>query len=109
MLLVLFYFDYVFFLGSYKKIVHLLNSIHQNTFPKLEHPGKIFFFNRPNAMSNDYWIYETPKHFFSKQMLLRKGIINHHRGKAYKEAFDNVDLGNIQSPLSLSYDLSQND
>ena len=36
------------------------------------------------------WIYSTPDHYFSEELVLRGGIIRDHRSAGYKAAFENT-------------------
>ena len=62
----------------------------KNIFPQLEHPGNVFYLDKPTSTSKVYGIYQTSKEFFGK-ILLRADFINNHKTEAYKEAFSNVD------------------
>ena len=76
-----------------KRIIDILECADENTFPQLEHPGKVFYLDKPNGLC-DYGIYQTSKKFFGK-ILLRSGLINNHMALAYKEAFSNIDLSKL--------------
>jgi hypothetical protein len=73
------------------RIMDILECADENTFPQLEHPGKVFYLDKPTLTSENYGIYQTSKKFFGK-ILLRSGLINNHMALAYKEAFSNIDL-----------------
>ena len=81
------------FISADQQILDILKKVDQDTFPKLEHVGKIFYLDHPNAASKKYWIFGAVKRYFSKQILLRGGLVDHHKSESYKEAFDNIDLG----------------
>ena len=74
-----------------QRIIDVLECADENTFPELEHPGKVFYLDKPTLTSKNYGIYQTSKKFFGK-ILLRSGLINNHMPRAYKEAFSNIDL-----------------
>ena len=82
-----------------QRIIDILECADENTFPQLEHPGKVFYMDKPTLTSSNglsliskhYGIYQTSKKFFGK-ILLRSGLINNHLTLAYKEAFSNIDL-----------------
>ena len=76
-----------------QRIIDVLECADENTFPELEHPGKVFYLDKPTSASKNYGIYQTSKKFFGK-ILLRSGLLNNHMPRAYKEAFLNIDLGN---------------
>ena len=83
-----------------------LSPSQQTRFKEIEfgHPGKVFYFKRPNPSylnqltsflgfeSDIYKIFKTPKGFFSKELILRFGVILDHRKQKYLEAFDHVEL-----------------
>ena len=74
-----------------QRILDILECADENSFPELEHPGKVFYLDKPTLTSKNYGIYQTSKKFFGK-ILLRSGLINNHMALAYKEAFSNIDL-----------------
>ena len=82
-----------------QRIIDILDCADENTFPQLEHPGEVFYLDKPTLTSSNgltltskhYGIYQTSKKFFGK-ILLRSGLINNHMALAYKEAFSNIDL-----------------
>ena len=83
-----------------QRIIDVLECADENTFPELEHPGKVFYLDKPTLTSSNgltltskhYGIYQTSKKFFGK-ILLRSGLLNNHMPRAYKEAFSNIDAG----------------
>ena len=74
------------------RIIDILKCADENSFPELEHPGKVFYLDKPTLASQNYGIYQTSKKFFGK-ILLRSGLLNNHMPRAYQEAFLNIDLG----------------
>ena len=74
-----------------QRIIDILDCADENTFPQLEHPGKVYYLDKPTSTSKNYGIYQTSKKFFGK-ILLRSGLINNHMTLAYKEAFSNIEL-----------------
>ena len=77
-----------------KRIIDILECADEHTFPQLEHPGKVFYLDKPNLTSKNYGIYQTSKKFFGK-ILLRSGLINNYMALAYKEALSNIDLSKL--------------
>ena len=77
-----------------QQVMDNLEFVSENPFPQLEHPGKVFYLDRPRYGS--YGIYQTSKKFFGK-ILLRNGLINNHLSPAYKEALSNIDLSKYLS------------
>ena len=85
-----------------QRIIDILECADENTFPQLEHPGKVFYMDKPTLTSSNgltltskhYGIYQTSKKFFGK-ILLRSGLINNHMALAYKEALSNIDLSKL--------------
>ena len=74
-----------------QRIIDVLECADENSFPELEHPGKVFYLDKRTYGIYNYGIYQTSKKFFGK-ILLRSGLLNNHMPRAYKEAFSNIDL-----------------
>ena len=84
-----------------QQVIDSLEFVSENPFPQLEHPGKVFYLDKPSGKS--YGIYQTSKKFFGK-ILLRSGFIDNHSSRAYKEAFSNVDLSKyLSTALTVHY------
>ena len=71
---------------------------------EFEHPGEALYLKRPDPSffnqltsflgfaSDAYKIFKVPKGFFSKEIILRFGLVLDHGGSKYLEAFNNVQL-----------------
>ena len=80
-----------------QNIIDALNEADQDDFPKLEHVGKIVYLTK--VIEEKFSICRVTKGHFSRRILLRPGIVRHHYSSAYRTAFDNTDLGNIQKMI----------
>ena len=67
-----------------------VKEVQQHAFPRLDHPEEIFYLRRSNPEFEERWIYSTPDHYFSEELVLRGGIIRDHRSAGYKAAFENT-------------------
>ena len=48
------------------------------------------FLDFENPEFEERWIYSTPDHYFSGELVLRGGMIRDHQSAGYKAAFENT-------------------